>query len=152
MEREYSRYPMKKKPFLLLEVLIALSLVLICAIPLVKQPLKLFRDEMVHLQKMELERLADWTFTEIKEILLKNEIPWKKIPLKYGESGPFDLPSTTIAIPGCSPKEIERTFTLVGRGEILGKQGEVYRQLGVMIYLNEKKYEFRLPVQKLIIE
>jgi hypothetical protein len=143
---------MKKKPFVLLEVLIAFNLVLICAVPLVKQPLKLFKDEMVHLQEMEQQRLADWTFTEIKEMLLKNEIPWEKIPLRKARTGPFELPSMTIEIPGCKQKEIQRHFTLYTSGEILGKQGEVYRQLHICVHLNIKKYTFRLPVQKLLIE
>ena len=143
---------MRKKPFLLLEILIAFALVELCAVPLVRKPLKMFREEMKYLLEMEQERLADWTFTEIKELLLKNEIAWEKIPLKKGKSGPFELPNATIEIPGCPTKNIERSFTLTGRGEIIGKQNEVYRQLGVHITLNEKTYSFRIPVQKLSVE
>lgn len=143
---------MKKRTFLLLEILIAFVLVAVCAIPLVKQPLKLYKNEMAYLQKMEQERLADWTFTEIKEILLKNEIPWEKIPAKGVETSPFPLPSVTIEIPGCTSKVIERSFTLRGRGEKVGLHDEVYRQIGVCIFLNEQKYRFRIPIQRVSIK
>lgn len=139
---------MKKRTFLLLEVLIAFILVTICIIPLVKQPLKLYKDEMVHLEQLELERLADWTFLEVKELLLKNEIPWEKIPEKKMETGPFSMQASSIQIPGCKAKAIARSFTLKGRGEKVGNNSEIYRQLGIYIFLNGRKYEFRLPVKK----
>lgn len=140
---------MKKRPFLLLEVLIALLLVILCAVPLVNQPLKLYKKEIKNLETMEMERLADWTFTEVKEILLKNEIPWKKIPAKAETTALFSLPPSTIQIPGCTPKKIERSFQLSGRGEKIGTGNATVRQLGVYIFLNEEKYTFRLPVKKI---
>ena len=141
---------MKKKTFLLLEILIAFVLTTICIVPLVKQPLKLYKDEMAYLQKMERERLADWTFTEIEEILLKNEIPWEKIPAKGEKTGPFPLPPVVIEIPGCTAKKIERSFVLKGRGEKTGVDDLSYRQLGVYVLLNKHSYEFRLPVKRVL--
>jgi len=142
---------MKKKPFLLLEVLLALTLVILCAVPLVRQPLKLYKNEMAYLEKMERERLADWTFTEIKEILLKNGIPWEKIPSKGIKTEALHLPSVVMEIPGCKTKVIERTFFLKGRGEKIGKENQIYRQIGVHVILNGYEYEFRLPVQRLLV-
>jgi hypothetical protein len=141
---------MKKRPFLLLEILIAFFLVAICAVPLVRQPLKLYRSEMSQLERMEKERLADWTFIEIKEKLLKNEIPWEKIPGKGVTSAPFSLPDASIEIPGCPPKKVHREFFLTGRGEKVGMNEEIYRQLGVYVYLDKQKYSFRLPIQKTV--
>lgn len=143
---------MKKRTFLLLEILIAFLLVTACAIPLVHQPLKLYKKEMNYLVKMEQERLADWTFTEIKEILLKNEIPWEKIPAKGVKTGPFPLPPVTLEIPGCKPKVIKRHFTLTGKGEKAGSNNALFRQIWVCIFLNEEEYGFRVPVQKLSVE
>lgn len=140
---------MKKRSFLLLEVLIALSLVILCSVPLVNQPLKLYKKEIKNLETMEMERLADWTFTEVKEILLKNEIPWKKIPAKSETTDLFPLPPATIHIPGCNPKTIERSFQLSGRGEKMGADNAAIRQLGVYIFLGKEKYTFRVPVKKI---
>ncbi len=105
---------------------------------------------MKYLEKMELERLADWTFTEVKEILLKNEIPWERIPAKSEETKPFSLPSVSIQIPGCRVKEVERSFVLTGRGEKKGAKETLYRQLGVYIFLNGEKYTFRIPVERVV--
>lgn len=145
---------MKKKPFLLLEVLIAFLLVALCAVPLVRQPLKLYRAEMESLEQLEKERLADWTFSEIKELLYKNEIPWEKVPAKGKETAPFPLPPSQIDIPGCSPKRMERSFTLSCKGEKEGADGALYRLLWVKVVLvsstDKKKgseYPFRAIVQ-----
>ena len=147
---------MKKRPFLLLEILLAFLLVVLCLVPLISQPLKLYKKDLVFLEELERERLADWTFTEIKEKLLKNEIPWKKIPQKGVLSAPFSLPSATLEIPGSSPKTIERTFTLFCRGEKEGLQEEIYRSIWIAIELNPKlrgkkkpPYRFRLTIQQL---
>lgn len=139
---------MKKRTFLLLEILIAFVLVAICLIPLVKQPLKLYKEEIAYLERMEQERLADWTFTEVKEMLLKNEIPWEKIPAKGGISKPFSLPPATLQLPGCPTKTIQRTFILQGKGEKIGLQDQTYRQLTIHILLNKQIYKFKLPIQQ----
>ena len=140
---------MKKRSFLLLEILIAFTLVTVCIVPLVKQPLKLYKREIEELEVMEMERLADWTFTEIKEIFLKNEISWDQIPGKGERSSSFPMSEATLEIPACKDKKIQREFHLTGRGEKQGLKGEIYRQLGVYVFLNKKKYTFRLPVQKI---
>ena len=146
---------MKKRPFVLLEVLLALFLVIIALVPLVRQPLKLYRSEMIFLEEMERERLADWTFSEIREQFLKGEIPWKKLPAKGEKSDPFFLPKAAVHLPLSSPKEVGRSFTLRCIGEKKGTQGETYRSFNVSIefqpILNKKKkkYTFRLLVQKM---
>jgi len=139
---------MKKRPFLLLEILIAFFLISLCIVPLVKKPLALYRSELKQLEEIEKERLADWTFSEVKEILLKNEIPWAKIPNKDETTDPFPLADGVIELPGCKAKTIQRTFTLHGNGKKAGKDGADYRQLGIYVKLDESEYEFRLPVKK----
>lgn len=140
---------MKKRNFVLLEVLIAFLLVAICLLPLVKQPLKLYKSELEQLEKLELERMADWTFTEVKEILLKNEIPWEKIPEKGSKSDFFSLPAAFLQIPGHSAKKVERSFYLSGRGNRVGTNGIIYRQIWLYILLNNQKYDYRLPIERL---
>ncbi len=139
---------MKKRSFVLLEILIALSLVILCIVPLVKQPLQLYKNQMHHLEKMELERLANWTFVEIKEALYQNAIAWDDLPAKNITTEPFPLPAATIELPGCKPKTVKRSFFLKGRGEGPGSGNSQIRQLGVYITLNENRYEFRTPAQR----
>ncbi len=141
---------MKKRTFLLLEILIALFLVSLCILPLVQYPLRMLKIEREKLEEMEKERMADWTFSEVKELLLKNEIPWEKIPKKGETSPPFPLPDLLLQLPGCKPKKIARSFFLKGQAMKLGKSGEDIRQIYIHINLGGgKNYCFRLPVQKL---
>lgn len=143
---------MQKRPFVLLEILIAFMLVAICAIPLIEQPLWFFRKEVSSFEKLEKERLADWTFTEIKELLLKNEIPWDKLPSRGVTTAPFSLPPATLQIPGAKPKQIKRRFTLFCKGEKIGRNDEIFRILYVTVNLNDEipAYEFRIPVQRIV--
>ncbi|OGN55652.1 MAG: hypothetical protein A3D96_00980 [Chlamydiae bacterium RIFCSPHIGHO2_12_FULL_44_59] len=141
----------EKKTFLLLEVLMAFFLVCLCAIPLVTGPLKLYRQQTAHFIDMEKERLADWTFCEIKEMLFNQEIPWEKIPAKGESSLPFSLSPAILHVPNCQAKTISRAFVLTGRGEKINKtekQEEIVRQLGIYVLLDSKRYAFRLPVTK----
>lgn len=143
---------MKKRTFLLLEILIAFVLVSLCIVPLVKQPLKLYREEILALEKMERERMADWAFTEIREKLLTHEILWAKIPAKGEKTERFLMRSETLSIPGCRPKLIKREFQLIGKAEKMGYKEEIYRQLLISIFLDGEKYDFRLPVKKIKTE
>jgi hypothetical protein len=146
----------KKKNFLLLEILIAILIVSICLVPLVQNPIRSYRAEMRLLEEMERERLADWTFSEIKEKLLKNEIAWEKLPGLAAVSGPFPLPQAVIQIPGCASKQIVRSYMLQcgEKGEKEGLKGEIYRMLRVNIEFaprlsRKTKYTYRIMVRKI---
>lgn len=139
---------MKKRTFLLLEILIALFLIAVCAIPLVMQPLTAYRREMGQLLIIEKERLADWTFSEVKEKFLNQEIPWAKIPPKSEFSEMFSLPLGQITIPGAQAKEIKRSYQLKCTGEKETEEGQITKQLEITIVLDENKYTFRLPIVK----
>ena|SRR5579872_3138184 len=146
---------MRKKPFLLLEILIAISLILLCIVPLVVKPLQFFQAEKNLLWEMEGERLADWTFSEIKEQLLKNEIPWAKLPKDKRTSKPFRLNDGKISIPGSGERSIRREFTLHCKKEHEGFNGEVYRMFTVQISFaprlgKKEQYEYRLMARKLL--
>lgn len=146
---------MRKRPFILLEILIALTLVILCAIPLIIQPIKAYRFEMKSLEEVEGERLADWTFSEIKESMLKNSISWDKLPSLNETTGPFLLADGTIQLPGREPKKIKRSFSLFGKGQKEGVGGQTYRMIYVKIKFDpslapkKKIYEYRLPVQRI---
>ncbi len=77
-----------KRPFLLLELLIAFSLVSLFAFPLIFNPLNKLNNELTKLEEMERERYSELLLADIKERLYLNEIPWKKIPSKKPETKP----------------------------------------------------------------
>lgn len=156
------RFVRKKQPFLLLEILIAILLASLCVIPLIQSPIQSYRAEMRLLEEMEGERLAEWSFSEVKDKLLKNEIPWEKLPSLTEKTAPIGLPPITLQIPGSKPKKIERSFVLRcgKKGEKEGLKGEVYRLMHVDISFEPKltqrkskkdkgDYSYRLMVRKL---
>lgn len=126
-------------------------------------PIRGYRKEMQLLEEMEGERLAEWTFSEIKEKLLNHEIPWEKLPSLNQKSAMIQLNSMNIDIPGSNPKKIDRAFTLYCNktGEKMGPKGEIYRILNVNIHfsprLSQKRkkkegrgdYSYKLVVQKI---
>lgn len=146
-----------KKTFLLIEVLVAIALVTLCLVPLIQRPLQSYRTEKALLFEMEGERLAEWTFSEVKEKFLKNEIPWSRIPRPGMVSQPISLPKATISLPGQKDMIVERTFTMKcgKRGEKTSGQGDCYRLLRIEItftpQLSKKKrgtYGYRLLVRQ----
>src|SRR3990167_10776291 len=153
---------MKKKAFLLLEILMGLLLIEIAAIPLLKKPVEGYREEIRSLEEAEGERLAEWTFMEIKEKLFTHEIPWEGLP-KPGEEKTFFIPNHLMEIPGFAPKELRREFLLRcdKHREKRGTDQGLYRLLKVRIqfdpYLKGKKkkngqkipYEYRVIVRKM---
>lgn len=137
---------MKKKTFLLLEVLIALFLVTLCIVPLTGYPIYMFKREQAKLERLEKEQLADWIFSELKERFLKNEIPWEKIPIKNQVIGPFSLPDIKIK---CPAKTLHCSYKLRGKGEKKGKNGEEFRLIYLNLYIGDTKYQYRLPIQRI---
>jgi len=143
-----------KRPFLLLEVLISILIVSLCLIPFIHGPISTYRDEMKLLEEMERERLAEYSFIEVKEKLLSREIPWEKIPGKGETSFVFHLTPKFLEIPETKRKKIERSFTLRCTGEKEGEKGEVYKMLKVDLLFSpplkkEKKHTCKFMVQKL---
>ena len=80
---------MKRRPYLLLELLIAFSIVTLRAIPLVRTPVNVLETEILSLEKMELQRSAELAFGLIEEKLYKNEIPWKTIIVQSKQDEPY---------------------------------------------------------------
>ncbi len=89
---------MRKRGYLLLELMIALMLVMLCAVPLVRNPLKLLKGEISNLERAELQRIAQVHFAEIKAKLYQDEIKWELLTK--------DVP------PNTAPADFEETVTI----------------------------------------
>jgi hypothetical protein len=66
----------RKKPYLLLELLIGIALLITFSIPLMHDPFRLLEQERIALERMELERISEWEFAQVKKQFYRNEIPW----------------------------------------------------------------------------
>lgn len=98
---------MKKHYFILLEILIALTLIVLLSIPLIRNPIYFYKKELGNLKEIELRNIESESFNTVKEMLFKNEIPLKKIIFeKKSEIEFLPLPSQKLLIPGFTDKEI----------------------------------------------
>lgn len=138
-----------KRNFLLLEVLLAVALVALFAAPLMRWPIRHYRSQIDRLEEFERQRIADWTFTEIKENLLKEGIPWEKLPGKE-QSLTLYLSDVPMMLENLPSRTISRSYTLRCKGEKQGLHGEIFRLYKVEINLNKKKtYRYKILVQKI---
>ena len=74
---------MKRRCFLLLEVLIALSILALAILPLMSLPFRFAKEEVKSLELMTLERVALSSFLDMQERLCKNSVPWSLICRRY---------------------------------------------------------------------
>jgi hypothetical protein len=98
----------KKKPFTLLEVILAIALVSLAGPILFTIPFRLAKHEIIALYDIELERIADQEWNLIKLQLLQQEVPWKS--LADAEMRPFPLEKKTCRI--AFSKRYQRTFKI----------------------------------------
>ena len=137
-----------KRNFLLLEVLLAIVIVAVFAAPLMRWPIKHYQAQVSRLESFECQRVADWTFSEIKELLLKEGIKWEKLPMK-GQALTLTLSDAKLLIPRLQPRSVHRSYTLICKGEKQGIHGEIFRLYRVEIRVDTKIYRYRLLVQRL---
>jgi hypothetical protein len=138
-----------KHSFLLLEVLLAIALVALFAAPLMRYPIRQYQAQIDRLEEFERQRIADWTFTEIKELLLSEKIAWNKLPPK-GQRISLFLPDAKMQLEPLPSRTLSRSYTLHCKGEKQGLHGEIFRLYKVEILLGKKKiYRYRVLVQKL---
>ena len=133
-----------------MEVLLAISLIALFAAPLMRLPIKYYRAQINSLEAFERQRIADWTFSEIKEMLLKESIPWESLPAKK-ESIKLPLTDTRLLMPHLPSRLVHRSFLLKCKGEKQGLHGEIFRLYGIEISLDDeaKTYHYRMLVQRL---
>lgn len=133
----------RKRPFLLLEVLIALALVAMFSVPLIRGPLVLFRSQMESFIQLECERIASLSLAEIKEKLYLEEVSW--------ENPRISLPPVEVNLPHSIHKKIDRECTIT----VKDKEGEdaLYRIMKIKLTLHhsDKKetYWYQVFLQKI---
>jgi hypothetical protein len=70
---------MKKRPFLLMELIIALLLLSLCALPLMKLPFSALKKQTLDAEEILLSLDSEVSLASIKELFYQNAIPWKTI-------------------------------------------------------------------------
>ncbi len=138
---------MQKKPAVLLEILIALTLIILVLVPLIQQPTQFHRAEKERIQRIEANRIAAWTYTEIREKFLKGEFRWEQIPALSKKSKIYQLPSVPLLIPPVADKSVRRKFTLKTIRE-KEHEGKTSRLVAIEVEVDGHKATYRLIVEK----
>lgn len=143
-----------KRTSLLLEILLALTLVVLFIAPLVKAPIEAYKQQMSALKEGEKQRLADLSFAEIKVQLLNHQIPWKQIPGKKDPPKIIDLPDAILQVPYCNNVPIKRRAVLKCAREKLSVQGDILRLIKIEIefepFIASKKGAIRYAYQAVL--
>jgi hypothetical protein len=134
-----------KRSFLLLELLIALFLVVTCALPLARIPIRALQKEFQSASAMEMHRLADLAFAEIKEKVYRHEIPWEQIVKKTVVMND----SKELAQQPFYSKKITRVGTLTSVGK-KRKDGQELRLVTFRLVLSHSSQTQRFVYQFLV--
>ena len=75
-----------KRPFILVEVLVAIALVALCAYPLLVPHYRLAGRKVEALHRLQLEQTADQLFCMVQEMLYEGDVQWSElIKVKKGK-------------------------------------------------------------------
>lgn len=97
---------LKKHPFILFELLIAIALVALVTLPFVQYPFLCLKEETHSLVKMELERVAEAALVDIKGELYQNLISWEVLT----KQGKPSLPDLEKKIQISLPHNIHKSY------------------------------------------
>jgi len=145
----------KKYNFLLLEALIALSLIILCVFPMIRFPATLFKNQIQSLFITEYDLIADQYFAQIKTKLYQNTIPIDEIPLGENKKKEKKWPSSKqiIKIGDVFTKEITKTYSLWL--SITQKKSSTHHYYIVFVDISlscpkikTKKYRYKVFVKK----
>lgn len=136
----------KKRPYLLLELLIAFALLTACLLPLTQNPLTMVGKEREMLQELELAREADLLFADVKQRLYTNKIPYEKlIPWDDKKLTPLKL-----ELGKNYTKEFKREIRLRSQVEKIkkDKMGEEIRLINVhIVFISRSKKDKQKTVK-----
>ncbi len=118
------------RPFILLELLIALTLFILCTPLFINEPLLLLNKESLSLEKMEIQRIAENSFAEIKSKLYMQEIEWKKFSGSKKDT-PFIETEEPIKILSRKYKQKYKIWTINEKEEA----PKIFRRVGIEIVI-----------------
>jgi hypothetical protein len=136
------RQASKKCHFLLLELMIGLFLVSLCALPLAQLPMKALKEEIKSAYRLQAHRFADLAFAQTKEKLYRQEISWKDISCSSKAPAILFDDTITIAFEPMGSRKFNRKGTLHSSGEKT-QNGKEWRLITFKVTFKpqEKKYK-----------
>lgn len=140
----------RKRSFLLLEVMVAILLLGLFAVPIAGTPLHFYTRELSDLYDLELQRIAESTYAEIREELFEKHSP-DSFGTRVADARSFHLPDQEIIIDGITKYPSKRSYKLWVQGTKEGQDHLLYRILKCRITLSKPKtsntYDYYLLVK-----
>lgn len=124
----------RKKPFILLELLIAMSLISLCSTLLVSTPAKLYKKNLEQLYSLELSRLADNLSFQIQLDLPKLH-PWDS--LEKGDKELHPLQEIQVRLASSVKRSYKCAYRISLQREKEGPQNTFYRLVRCNLYFYE---------------
>ncbi|NGX63189.1 MAG: hypothetical protein KR126chlam6_00596 [Candidatus Anoxychlamydiales bacterium] len=134
-----------KRSFLLIEILIAISLISLLIVPLIQNPIYFFKSQIKSLEKLECERIADLTFLDLKISLYKNQIDLSNLATSKKDTSYTNLePSKLISF---NDKQIDRSYKIYNKSfDKKTSDNKTYKLLTIRVFLKpsdqKEKYEY----------
>lgn len=124
---------MRRKTYLLFELLIAASLLALCAVPLIRNPMHMAREEVAAFERIELERVSELAFAKVLEKLYSNEIPWEAFQHQTLPEVPSIVEKVSLELPGIVKRSFDKKIYLWTRAQKEGPENEDVRLVGIKI-------------------
>jgi hypothetical protein len=135
----------RKRAYAILEVLIALSLLAICIVPLIREPISQIKSAIRLVEKVESEKASLLLFAQVKENLLNKTLSWNQIP-KLGIESPLrkgmDIELNLFPF---TSKKISSSYTLKTLREKQDKNC-TYRLISIKTIVGSYQFTYRINV------
>jgi hypothetical protein len=131
---------MRRRPYLLLEVVVALGLVALCALPLLRPLFAATRHELKIASALHLQLRADQAFAEVRQQLYNNDIAWTA--LRKGRPYTGNLPDL-----GFTFKISEQTK--FRKHTNTGETGATYRLLNITVTSGDQSFTYELFAERI---
>ena len=130
-----------------MEVLIAIAILAVFAPWLMRLPILHYKDQIQRFEVLDKLRIADWSYSEIKDLLFTRSISWENLPEFGQRSREIALPDTTLAMPGIPPKNVSRSFTMTCKKEKEGLHGEIFRLYEIKLNVGGIFHNYLILIQ-----
>lgn len=130
------RFRLRKRPFLLLEVLLAVAIIGVGSTYLISAPTKVYQKHLAQLKTLELNHRADVLFIHIQHTL-SSKHPWKTL----NESKLHRLDDLVIEIPFIFSERYACGYRIQEKKNKEGRDGTLYKLLECTIYASPHSLE-----------
>lgn len=135
---QISRQRSRKRSFLLLELLVAIAILGLCALPLARIPLNTIQQGIESSYRVGMHRLGDLAFADIKEKVYKHEISWDELSHPFNKKYLVLSDQIDLSLKPLGSKKFLRRIFLYSTGK-KDKQGIEWRKVTCRVEFTPKK-------------